>query len=34
MMALGVLVVSGHFLKINGWLNKLPFFQNIVEKYL
>ncbi|HTD23651.1 MAG TPA: cytochrome c biogenesis protein CcdA [Terriglobales bacterium] len=34
MMALGVLIVSGHFLKINGWLNKLPFFQNIVEKFL
>jgi cytochrome c-type biogenesis protein len=34
MMALGVLVVSGHFLMINGWLNKLPFFQNIVEKFL
>jgi cytochrome c-type biogenesis protein len=33
MMALGVLVVSGHFLMINGWLNKLPFFQNIVEKF-
>lgn len=34
MMALGVLIISGHFLKLNGWLNKLPFFQSIVEKFL
>jgi len=33
MITLGVLVISGHFLKLNSVLNKLPFFQSI-EKFL
>ena len=34
MIALGVLILSGHLIMLNSWLNKVPFFRWMAERFL
>jgi len=34
MIAVGALIFTGHFVMLNSWMNRIPFFRSMAERFL